>query len=74
METIQHYRAMLGFCRQRAQMEGESEAFWLDHAATIERLLTTLERMQVLGVDVEAAAEAAEENPRRARHALHPPR
>jgi hypothetical protein len=61
METIRHYRAMLGFCRQRAQMEGESEAFWLEHAATIERMLVRLERMQDLGIDVETAAEAAKE-------------
>jgi hypothetical protein len=61
METIQHYRAMLGFCRQRAQMEGESEAFWLEHAATIERMLVTLQRMQDLGIDIETAAEAAKE-------------
>jgi len=62
METIQHYRAMLGFCRQRAQMEGESEAFWLEHAVTIERLLVRLERMQDLDIDVETAAEATKEN------------
>jgi hypothetical protein len=61
METIQHYRAMLGFCRQRAQMEGESEAFWLEHAVTIERMLVRLQRMQDLGIDVETAAEAAKE-------------
>jgi hypothetical protein len=61
METIQHYRAMLGFCRQRAQMEGESETFWLEHAASIERLLVTLERMQKLGIDIETAAEAAKQ-------------
>jgi hypothetical protein len=62
METIQHYRAMLGFCRQRAQMVGESEAFWLEHAVTIEKMLVRLERMQELGIDVETAAEAAKEN------------
>ena len=62
METIQHYRAKLGFCRQRAQMEGESEAFWLEHAVTIERLLVRLERMQDLDIDVETAAEATKEN------------
>jgi hypothetical protein len=67
MDTIRHYRAMLGFCRQRAQMEGESEAFWLEHAATIERMLVTLDRMQDLGVDIESAAEAVKEKrPRRA--------
>jgi hypothetical protein len=70
METIQHYRAMLGFCRQRAQMEGESEAFWLEHAATIERMLVTLERMQDLGIDVETAAEAVREK-RPRRDAMH---
>lgn len=48
MDTIQHYRAMLGFCRQRAQMEGENEAFWHGHAATIERLLVKLERFERL--------------------------
>jgi hypothetical protein len=75
METIQHYRAMLGFCRQRAQMEGESEAFWLEHAATIEKMLVTLERMQDLGIDIETAAEAAKDNrPRTAsRHASSSP-
>jgi hypothetical protein len=62
MDTIQHYRAMLGFCRQRAQMEGENEAFWLEHAATIERLLVTLERMEKIepvGVDLDPVFAAA---------------
>jgi hypothetical protein len=59
METIQHYRAMLGFRRQRAQIAGESEAFWLEHAATIERLLVTLERMQELGAKLDTPAHAA---------------
>jgi hypothetical protein len=59
MDTIQHYRAMLGICRQRAQMEGENDAFWLEHAAALERLVVTLERMQELGMDIEPPAEAA---------------
>jgi hypothetical protein len=32
METIQHYRAMEAFCRQRSKMEGENELFWLTEA------------------------------------------
>jgi hypothetical protein len=59
MDTIQHYRAMLGICRQRAQTEGENDAFWLEHAAALERLVVTLERMQELGMDIEPPAEAA---------------
>ncbi|WP_426615278.1 hypothetical protein [Bradyrhizobium sp. McL0616] len=58
MDSIQHYRALLGICRQRAQMEGESDAFWLDQAAVLERLLVTTERMQALGMDI-GIAEAA---------------
>ncbi|KJC62777.1 hypothetical protein UP10_00995 [Bradyrhizobium sp. LTSPM299] len=59
MDMIQHYRAMLGICRQRAQMEGENESFWLEEAAILERLLVTTERLQVLGLDVESSSEAA---------------
>ena len=59
MDLIQHHRAMLGICRQRAQMDGESEAFWLEQASILERLLVTLERMRALGLDVEPALEAA---------------
>jgi hypothetical protein len=59
MSTIQHYRAMLGICRQRAQMDSENEAFWLEHAATLERLVVTLERMDKLGMDIGPAMAAA---------------
>jgi hypothetical protein len=40
-------------------MEGENDAFWLEHAAALERLVVTLERMQELGMDIEPPAEAA---------------
>lgn len=39
METTQYYRAMLGFCRQRAKMDGESASFWLGEAGALEQLL-----------------------------------
>jgi hypothetical protein len=29
MQDIVYYRALEAFCRQRAQIENESEAFWL---------------------------------------------
>jgi hypothetical protein len=32
METIQYYRAMEAFCRQRAKMDGENDLFWLSEA------------------------------------------
>jgi hypothetical protein len=38
METIQYYRAMEAFCRQRAKMEGESELFWLTEAESLAKL------------------------------------
>jgi hypothetical protein len=38
MDTIQHHRALLGICRQRAQMEGENASFWLEEATIRERL------------------------------------
>jgi hypothetical protein len=59
MDIIQHHRAMLAICRQRAQMEGESEAFWLEQAAILEKLLVTLERLRALGLNVEPALETA---------------
>jgi hypothetical protein len=49
MDTIQHHRALLGICRQRAQMEGENASFWLEEAAIRERLILLQERMQILG-------------------------
>jgi hypothetical protein len=51
MDTTQHHRAMLGICRQRAQMEGENASFWLEEAAIRERLIVLLERMRILGIE-----------------------
>jgi len=48
MDTVQHHRAMLGICRQRAQMEGESEAFWLEEATIRERLIVLAQMAQSL--------------------------
>jgi hypothetical protein len=32
MEMLTHCRAMAAFCRQRAKIEDENEAFWLEEA------------------------------------------
>jgi hypothetical protein len=48
MDTIQHHRALLGMCRQRAQMDGEDVSFWLEEAAIRERLLLNAERLEML--------------------------
>jgi hypothetical protein len=48
MESIQHYRAMEAFCRQRAKMEGESELFWLTEAEILAKLATNAQRMKVV--------------------------
>jgi hypothetical protein len=48
METIQHYRAMEAFCRQRAKAEGESELFWLTEAEILAKLVTNAHRRRVL--------------------------
>jgi hypothetical protein len=50
MDTIQHDRAMLGNCRQRAQMDGENPSFWLEEAAIRERLIVCEEQLRTLGV------------------------
>jgi hypothetical protein len=39
METVQHYRAMEAFCRQRAKMDGEDERFWLAEAERLAKLI-----------------------------------
>jgi hypothetical protein len=39
METVQHYRAMEAFCRQRAKMDGEDERFWLAEADRLAKLI-----------------------------------
>jgi hypothetical protein len=51
MDTLQHHRAMLGICRQRAQMEGEDASFWLEEAEVRERLIVLAERMKILGIE-----------------------
>ena len=48
METIQHYRAMEAFCRQRSKMEGENELFWLTEAELLRKLVTNAQRMRVV--------------------------
>jgi hypothetical protein len=48
METIQHYRAMEAFCRQRSKMEGENELFWLTEAEILRKLVTSAQRMRVV--------------------------
>ena len=48
METIQHYRAMEAFCRQRAKMEGEDELFWLTEAEVLAKLITVTYRLNIL--------------------------
>jgi len=49
METIQHYRAMEAFCRQRAKMDGESELFWLAEADVLAKLVVNAQRLERLG-------------------------
>jgi hypothetical protein len=48
METLQHYRAMEAFCRQRAKMDGEDELFWLTEAEVLAKLLGNAHRREVL--------------------------
>ena len=48
MDEIQHYRAMEAFCRQRAQMEGEDEVFWLAEAKVLARLIILAHRLELL--------------------------
>lgn len=48
MDRIQHHRALLGICRQRAQIDGENASFWLEEAAIRERLILLEARRQLL--------------------------
>lgn len=48
MEDVVHYRALEAFCRQRAQMEGESSAFWLEEADILAKLATNESRLKLL--------------------------
>jgi hypothetical protein len=55
MEDVVLYRAFEAFCRQRAQMVGESSAFWLKEAEVLAELIGSLGRSKVLGptMDIE---------------------
>ena len=48
MESIQYYRAMEAFCRQRAKMDGESDLFWLTEAEVLATLATNAHRRKAL--------------------------
>lgn len=56
METIQHYKSMSAFCRQRAKMDGEDELFWLTEAELLARLATNAERLRLLGLQKNSQA------------------
>jgi hypothetical protein len=47
MEDVVLYRAFEAFCRQRAQMIGESSAFWLREAEVLAELIASLGRSNV---------------------------
>jgi hypothetical protein len=47
MEDVVLYRAFEAFCRQRAQMIGESSAFWLREAEVLAELIASLGRSKV---------------------------
>jgi hypothetical protein len=51
MDTVQHYRAMEAFCRQRAKMDGEDERFWLAEAERLAKLIATGHRPQTVQRD-----------------------
>ena len=48
MESIQYYRAMEAFCRQRAKMEWECDRFWLAEAEGLAKLAINAHRQKVL--------------------------
>jgi hypothetical protein len=48
MENIERYRALEAFCRQRAQMDGEGSAFWLEEAEILAQLVMTESRLKKL--------------------------
>ena len=48
MEDQVRYRAFEALCRQRAKMEGESSAFWLEEAEILSRLITVEGRLRTL--------------------------
>ena len=48
MEDLVRYRAFEALCRQRAKMEGESSAFWLEEAEILSKLITVEGRLRTL--------------------------
>jgi len=48
MEDVVRYRAFEALCRQRAKMEGESSAFWLEEAEILSKLITVEGRLRTL--------------------------
>jgi hypothetical protein len=48
MENIERYRALEAFCRQRAKMDGEGSAFWLEEAEILAQLAMTESRLKKL--------------------------
>jgi len=48
MEDVVRYRALEAFCRQRAKMEGEAAAFWLEEAEILAKLVTVEGRLKTL--------------------------
>jgi len=52
MKSLQYYRAMLGICRQRVQMDGEDVSFWLEETDILEKLITNAERSAALAAPV----------------------
>jgi hypothetical protein len=53
MEDIVRYRALEAFCRQRAQMEGEGSAFWLEEADILAQLIIMESRLKILAASHE---------------------
>ena len=48
MENIVRYRAFEAFCRQRAQMDGEGSAFWLEEADVLAQRIIMESRLKIL--------------------------
>ncbi len=53
MVDIVRYRALEAFCRQRAQMEGEGRAFWLEEADILARLIIMESPLKILAASHE---------------------
>jgi hypothetical protein len=60
MKTVQYHKAMVGFCRQRAQMAGENASFWLEQAAIHEKLILNEERLNLLAFSKAKLQKAVE--------------